>query len=72
MATDFRLVKRTLPGVRVDTGFDPARVSFQRLDEFLRDVQELSDSGVDRLSIDVTPKISDEEVRAFLRVLGAG
>jgi len=69
--TDFRLVKRTLPGVRVDTYLDPAHVGFQSVDELLHDVQKLSDSGVNRLTLEVTPQISDEKVRAFLRVLGA-
>ena len=71
VTTDFRLVKQSLPCVRVDTYLDPARVSSQTIDGLLCDVQGMSDSGVDRLSLDVTPEISDEKIRAFLGVLGA-
>jgi hypothetical protein len=71
LASDFRRVKKELPGVRVDTGIDSFRVRFQSMDEFLRDVHYLADSGVNRISLDVLPEIPDEKVLAFLKAVEA-
>lgn len=71
LASDFRRVKRELPGVRIDTGIDSFRARFQRMDEFLRDVHYLADSGVSRISLDVLPEIPDEKILAFLKALKA-
>lgn len=71
LATDFRRVKRELPGVRLDVNVDSFRIRFQGLDDFLRDVQGLQDAGIDRICWEVTPEISDEKVLAFLKVVQA-
>ena len=64
------MVKRELPGVRVDTGMDPARAATQSMDAFLADVHRFLDGGADRLCMDVAPEISEEKVFAFLQATG--
>jgi hypothetical protein len=71
LATDFRRVKRELPGVRVDVNIDSFRIRFQSMDEFLGDVNRLLDDGVDRICWDVIPEIPDAKVFAFLKTVGA-